>query len=164
MEWVEEIVGVAQQVARGNIQQTSGAHAALGANSDCQTIRDCYSFFQISFVCVPITLNFHVLAHSPLPCYSTRNCNPGTCAVHVVCTAHVHNKIFTVNTCTRQYKIFRLARRPARVEQMSEHFQTHFNWKSTILQISMFQQPHIHHNEVQIHNNHSLLNQVYLGQ
>ena len=30
-----DIVGVAQQVARGNIQPTSGPDAALGANSDC---------------------------------------------------------------------------------------------------------------------------------
>ena len=33
--WVEVIVGVAQQVARGNIQPISGAYAALVENSDC---------------------------------------------------------------------------------------------------------------------------------
>lgn len=35
MEWVEVIVGVAQQVARGNIQPISGAYTALVENSDC---------------------------------------------------------------------------------------------------------------------------------
>ena len=52
MEWVEVIVNVAQQVARGNIQPISGAYAALFENSDCC---NCYSLFQISFVSVLIT-------------------------------------------------------------------------------------------------------------
>ena len=88
------------------------------------TVTHCFKFHLLG----ANNFSTHALAHSPLPCYPTWKCNLGTCSVHVICicTAHVHNQVFTVNTCTGQYKIFRLAGRPARVGQMSGHFQTHF--------------------------------------